>query len=1315
MNIVVTKPSDIKMVSDLIQLIKQLWTLKSYKVLQEWLAQIETEEEYYRLIRLADAGGMYRYSDFLATAANKRFQSIRTFSWSCYRLLEQGRSLEAETKMKQRLFDEGEESLTADEKKPAYLLLVKALCQLYRYQEAADYIRLIQEAGAVLSPDQLADFYLETNDWEQAEQEVKKGLDLSFSERGDVSWIVYADLLSRQGHHEEALRVLQKGAEAFPQCPVFQLEQMRGFRLTDNFQAILDHADQWNKENPFHTNVDYFIYLKAEALYKLEQWSELEQWILENKAVLKKTALGGRTIDQTGSYREIAIEPIRQKLNYCVPATLSMMLQTVGKEISQDEIAEHIFDVTGSKLMTAIDYMASLGFSSAFFKGTIQLYKYFIDAGCPVMLDLLIENNSHVQLVVGYDDRLGVLLVQDPNELETLFIPYEEVAQTYRLKEQLSIVFVLEEQKGLLERLNPQTHEFFQEIFMYLEEMEKDAEGTVTDFLAYLIEKEEEVFSSIIGLTMIEHVKVKPYLNKWIDHVKKRFGEEDEEIQLIIAHSYYMHDETGKEFQQVMDQVKRKNAYAHFLLGIVGYQNDQPERAIFHLKRSLEKDPFQPSAYAYLARCCTELSQFQLAQHWSFVALEQAEKDEFTRSTHALILLESGANQEALSEFEKLSKDYPNDHYYVYEVGRCYMEMDDSRAITWFKRALEMNPAVPYPYLRIAEIRMNEEKWERAEAYLQTGSEEVPKEETGIIWLYIGHTRMGREQYSHAEEAYKRAAELDPNGDLLAVVYEAQSIIQQGDWQRAKTVIRSYGQPSEHPDIYVRAGAMMIEEAEADSEKELGLCFMEEGLLKGAELEEHVSLYVEYVEGTPFIHRALAFLQRLRVQYSLSDLYCYEAIFQEQLENLTLAETLLLQAVEMDTQSTFPHYRLGKLYRSVEKTNLAEQHLFKCLELDPDFTAAHDELASLYEELGETEKVKKYRFRVLEAMPQACDMKEFAALMSSPAEREKLKNHLEHLRGMIDEQWRLGALSEVLETEEAILLLEQEEAVELKAKLAELYSENGQVKEALMLITALIQAEPDNKSLYESWMKILYSSKKLLKIERLIQKMGLSSEDAAVVYRNSGDALVPYAEKLEEEKQGLWKKITGGLKTVGLISVIIALYEKAIELDPDHHESYDRLALFYIEREVTDEAWKVLKRYLDVHDDDHLRFKAAAAALSYGAETGKEQYTKEAQEQLLLLKKRHPSDGDAREMLADSFLLLGQLEEALKEYEALIEKAPYKVEGYVGRILAYAELDQTEKAKQCTGQLPKEMQERVWNQLEELADDHPALHGIVNK
>ncbi|MGM7636324.1 C39 family peptidase [Bacillus sp. Hm123] len=1315
MHTAVTHPSQIKEISQLIEAIRQLWELKSYKALKNWLVQIETEEEYYRLIRLADAGAMYQYSGFLAAMANRRFRSVRTLAWYGYNLLEQGKSMEAEMKMKQRLFNEDVESLTIVERTSAYLLLVRALCQLHRYQEAEQYMKQIQAEGGTLLPDQLADFYLDKNDWTRAEQEVQKGLDLPFEQRGNVCWLIYADVLSKQGWHEEALAALQKGAELFSGHPVFQLAQVRHFRILGNYTALLNAFDSLFEDNPFHTDRDYFIYLKAEALYKLEKWEELQCWVEKNHSILKKTVFGERRINPKGAHRELAIQPIEQKMNYCVPATLSMLLQTAGKQKTQDEIAEHVFETTGSKLRKAMDYMNSLGFSSKFFKGTVELYKQLIDAGYPVMLDMLFENASHVQLVVGYDDRLNVLLVQDPNELDPTLVPYEEVAKVYRLKDQLSLVFVHDGQQEILEQLNEKDHQFFYQMYEYVDKLGEGIESAVDELLLYLANHDSEIFSSVIGLRIIQDPKAKPFLEKWVEHLKERWGEEDEEVQLLIAHAYYMHNLTGKEFQLAMSYVKQKGAYGHFLQGIVDYQKDRTEQAIFHLKRSLEKDAFQPNAYAYLARCYADFSQFSLAQQWTKVALEMDETDEFIRLTYALVLFESGAVQAALKQFEQLAKDYPNDDYYVYEIGHCYMEMEDKQAVKWFKQVIDMNPASSYPYLRIAEIRMNEEKWERAEAYLRVGAEEfVPEEETGILWLYIGHTRMSRELYDLAEEAYHRAAQLDEDGELLALVYKGQAIIQQGDWERAQQIIQQTLTPSDHPEVYVRAGGMMFEEAEDEERQMIGLDFMEAGLIADDDWRENISLYIDYVEESPFVHRGLTFLQKLRGKHPVSELYCYEAILHEQLDNPIFAERLLLEAVELDSSSTFPHYRLGKLYLALERYEEAEKHLQNCIAINSEFTAAYEELVDLYEEIDQVDKAKKHLFHLFEQMPQACDMKRLIDWMSTEKEQKTLLTHLKQLEGKVDEDWRLHALSDVLPLEEAIRLLEAEKSLELNAQLATLYIRNGQEKQAFALLQELIQEEPDNEVLYEPWIAVLLKMKKLLKLEKIVDKMKLSSEEMALVYRNSADGLIPFVhEEREKEKRGLFRKLTGGIKFVSLFGAVVAFYEKAIKLAPDHQEGYSELAAFYMVQDVADDAFKVLKRYLARQDDDSFRFRAAAAALSYASETGKERYVTEAQEQLFLLKERRSTDPEVREMLADTFLLLDHPEQAIVEYQALIRMSPYHIAGYIGLLMIYLDLDQVQEAKRYVTAIPDSVRQRVLEQLAEMVEEQPLIEQLL--
>src|SRR5690606_3020153 len=197
--------------------------------------------------------------------------------------------------------------------------------------------------------------------------------------------------------------------------------------------------------------------------YRLEQWDDLEPWVGEHRELLKDSIYGKAEIPRDEKQVLLKTTPKVQKMNYCVPASLSLMLEVYGKNIGQDEIASHVFDVTGTKLRTTMKYMESLGLHARYFKGNVALYKQFIDAGVPILLSMMIENSAHVQVVVGYDDRLQGLIIQDPNDLAPYLLAYEDVQKTYRMSDALSMVFVQEAQKHLLSLLNESEHGFFTE------------------------------------------------------------------------------------------------------------------------------------------------------------------------------------------------------------------------------------------------------------------------------------------------------------------------------------------------------------------------------------------------------------------------------------------------------------------------------------------------------------------------------------------------------------------------------------------------------------------------------------------------------------------------------------------------------------------------------------------------------------------------------------------------------------------------------------------------------------------------------------
>lgn len=69
------------------------------------------------------------------------------------------------------------------------------------------------------------------------------------------------------------------------------------------------------------------------------------------------------------------IVPIVQKDNYCVPTSLEMMLRIWGEKRTQDEIAEFIFDMTGSKFSDTVSYLEELGYEYRYFKGMKRIIR----------------------------------------------------------------------------------------------------------------------------------------------------------------------------------------------------------------------------------------------------------------------------------------------------------------------------------------------------------------------------------------------------------------------------------------------------------------------------------------------------------------------------------------------------------------------------------------------------------------------------------------------------------------------------------------------------------------------------------------------------------------------------------------------------------------------------------------------------------------------------------------------------------------------------------------------------------------------------
>ncbi len=109
-----------------------------------------------------------------------------------------------------------------------------------------------------------------------------------------------------------------------------------------------------------------------------------------------------------------AFPTVLQKWNYCGPAVIELCLRYLGIEMTQDLIAEAVKKDEGTPMLAIVEFLREQGLEARRVEATPDRLRAAIDLGVPVILEDDYSNTRHVTVAMGYDDRLGVLLVADP-------------------------------------------------------------------------------------------------------------------------------------------------------------------------------------------------------------------------------------------------------------------------------------------------------------------------------------------------------------------------------------------------------------------------------------------------------------------------------------------------------------------------------------------------------------------------------------------------------------------------------------------------------------------------------------------------------------------------------------------------------------------------------------------------------------------------------------------------------------------------------------------------------------------------------------
>jgi|GEM_PF-4725784 len=108
---------------------------------------------------------------------------------------------------------------------------------------------------------------------------------------------------------------------------------------------------------------------------------------------------------------------IVQKGSYCGPASLSMILQYWGIEVTQDEIGEVVFNKgIGTLTRSMQNYVRKLGFRARIFFPSKKAWKSMLDQDVPILvLKTTLGGGGHGVVLSGYDDIEETFIFHDPN------------------------------------------------------------------------------------------------------------------------------------------------------------------------------------------------------------------------------------------------------------------------------------------------------------------------------------------------------------------------------------------------------------------------------------------------------------------------------------------------------------------------------------------------------------------------------------------------------------------------------------------------------------------------------------------------------------------------------------------------------------------------------------------------------------------------------------------------------------------------------------------------------------------------------------
>ena len=136
-------------------------------------------------------------------------------------------------------------------------------------------------------------------------------------------------------------------------------------------------------------------------------------------------------VDEQGDHHFIPLTLIAQSHNQCVPTTVAMALRAQGHAGEPEQMFDEMGGREGTAMWRMRDWVQQRGLRTIAIDLDLGAIKALLRAGVPLIGTLHGPFNSHVDVLCGFDERLDVFYVRDPNHWTPGAIPQELVLKRY--------------------------------------------------------------------------------------------------------------------------------------------------------------------------------------------------------------------------------------------------------------------------------------------------------------------------------------------------------------------------------------------------------------------------------------------------------------------------------------------------------------------------------------------------------------------------------------------------------------------------------------------------------------------------------------------------------------------------------------------------------------------------------------------------------------------------------------------------------------------------------------------------------------------